>query len=38
MEPIYCPEYGSYRIYCDLCDKFRIDKYYKNHLKSTKGT
>ena len=34
MEAIYCPEDDSYRIYCDICDKFCIEKYYENHLKS----
>ena len=30
---IYC-ENGDYRVYCDVCDNFCIDRYYKNHLKS----
>ena len=34
MEPIYCPEDDTYRIYCSVCDKFCIDIYYTNHLKS----
>ena len=34
MEPIYCPEDGEYRIYCTICDKLSIDRYYQNHLKS----
>ena len=34
MEPIYCPEEDTYRIYCDFCDKLCIDSYYQNHLKS----
>ena len=32
MERIYNPEDGTYRIYCDICDKFCIDRYYQNHL------
>ena len=32
MEAIYCPEDDTYRIYCDICDKFCIEKYYENHL------
>ena len=34
MEPLYCPEDETYRIYCDICDKLCIDRYYQNHLKS----
>ena len=33
-EVIYCPEYGEYRIYCDICDKLFRERYYKNNLKS----
>ena len=29
-----CADDDEYRIYCDICDKFAIDRYYKNHLKS----
>ena len=31
---IYCLEDDEYRIYCDICDKFCIERYYKNQLKS----
>ena len=31
---IYCPEDDEYRVYCDICDKFCIERFYKNHLKS----
>ena len=34
MEAIYCPEDDFYRIYCDICDKLCIDRYYQNLLKS----
>ena len=34
MDPIYCPEDDTYRIYCGICDKLCIDSYYQNHLKS----
>ena len=34
MESIYCPEDDTYRIYCGICDKLCIDRYYQNHLKS----
>ena len=30
---IYCED-GEYRVYCDVCDKLCIERYYKNHLKS----
>ena len=31
---IYCAEDDEYWIYCGICDKFAIDRYYNNHLKS----
>ena len=31
---IYCPEDDEYRVYCNVCDKLCIERYYKNHLKS----
>ena len=30
----YCPEDNEYKVYCDVCDNFCIDRFYKNHLKS----
>ena len=33
-EVIYCPDDDEYRIYCVVCDKLFIDRFYKNHLKS----
>ena len=30
---IYCED-GEYWVYCDVCDKLSIERYYKNHLKS----
>ena len=30
---IYC-EAGKYRVYCDICDKLCIERFYKNLLKS----
>ena len=33
-EIIYHPEEDEYRVYCEICDKFCIERYYKNHLKS----
>ena len=31
---IYCPEDDEYRVYCHICDKLCIERFYKNHLKS----
>ena len=33
-EVVYCADDDEYRIYCDVCDKLCIERYYKNHLKS----
>ena len=33
-EVIFCEVDGEYRIYCDVCDKLCIERFYKNHLKS----
>ena len=33
-EVIYCPEEDEYKVYCDVCDKLCIQRFYKNHLKS----
>ena len=30
---IYCDDDGE-RIYCPVCQKLAIDRYYNNHLKS----
>ena len=30
---IHCED-DEYRVYCDVCDKLCIQRYYKNHLKS----
>ena len=31
---IYCGDDGEYRLYCVVCDKLCIERFYKNHLKS----
>ena len=31
---INCVDDNEFRIYCDICDKFAIDRCYNNHLKS----
>ena len=36
-EAIFCADV-EYRVYCDICDKFCIKRYYKNHLKSQTHT
>ena len=33
QEVIYCAD-DEYRVYCDLCDKLCIERFYENHLKS----
>ena len=33
-EVIHCPEDDEYRVYCNICDKLCIERFYKNHLKS----
>ena len=33
-EVIYCADDNEYRVYCDVCDKLCIERYYKNLLKS----
>ena len=33
-EVIFCPEDDEYRVFCDICDKLCIQRFYKNHLKS----
>ena len=37
-EAIYCEDDGEYSIFCDICDKLCIERYYKNHLKSQTRT
>ena len=34
QEIIYCEDDNDYRIYCDICDKFRIriERFFNNHL------
>ena len=31
---IFCPEDDEYRVYCDICDKLCIERFYENSLKS----
>ena len=34
QEVIYCADDYEYRVYCEICDKLCVERYYKNHLKS----
>ena len=38
FEVIYCPEDAENRVYCDICDKLCIERFYKNRLKSETHT
>ena len=33
QQVIYCED-GEYRVYCSVCDKLCIERFYKSHLKS----
>ena len=32
QQVIFCED-GGYRVYCDICDKLCIERFYKSHLK-----
>ena len=34
QKAIYCEDDKEYRVYCGVCDKLCIERYYKNNLKS----
>ena len=34
QEYFYCDDDREYRVYCNICDKLCIERFYKNHLKS----
>ena len=34
QQVIYCVDDNEYRVYCNVCDKLCIERFYKNHLKS----
>ena len=38
QEAIYCEVEGQYIVYCNICDKFCVERFYKNHLKSKTHT
>ena len=33
QQVIFCED-GEYRIQCNICDKLRIERFYRNHLRS----
>ena len=37
-EVIYCEDNRDYRVYCVVCDKLCVERFYKNHLKSQTHT
>ena len=37
-EVIYCPEDDENRVYCNICNKLCIQRFYKNPLKSQTHT
>ena len=37
-EDIYCADDDENRVYCEICDKICIERYYKNHLNSGTST
>ena len=34
QEVDYCGDDGEYRIYCYICCKYCIERFYRNHLRS----
>ena len=34
QQVIYCDDDNEYRVYCNICDKLCVKRFYKNHLKS----
>ena len=37
-EDIYCPEDVENRVYCNICDKLCIERFYKTQFKSQTHT
>ena len=37
QQVIYCED-GDYRVFCKMCDKLSLERFYKNHLKSRTHT
>ena len=38
QEVIYCADDDEYRVYSEICDELRIERYFKNHIKSKTQT
>ena len=38
VKAFLCEDDGEYRVFCDICDKLRIERFYRNHLKSQTHT
>ena len=38
LQAVYCEEDGEFTVYCNICDKFCIEIYHKNQLKSQTHT
>ena len=38
QEILYCADDDEYRVYCEVCDKLCMERFYKNHLKSQTQT
>ena len=38
QEVFYCADDNEYRVFCNTCYKLRIERFYKNHLKSQTHT
>ena len=34
QQVVYCADDEEYRVYCDICDKLCMERYYKNPWKS----
>ena len=38
QEVIYCADDAEYRVYCNVCDKLCLERFYENNLKSRTHT
>ena len=35
QKAVFCEDDGEGRVYCDICDKLCIERFYKKHLNSS---
>ena len=35
---VYCEKDNEFKVYCNICDNFCIQRFFKNHLKSQTHT